>query len=101
MENAANVYSSHESLKSTSTRPSQGHKNHPCGLSPAPFPLCLAQPHLSLFPQHLHHAFPCPPPVAEVLQQEEPGGLPLMPQKQCNPVAFLDAQKEGNEQPLV
>lgn len=67
-----------------------------CPLSSLP-----AQPHFSLFSQHLHHAAPCPAPGAEALQHEEPAGLPLMPQKQCNPVAFLHARKEGNEQPLV
>lgn len=40
MDNVANFYGSHGSLKPTSTPPSQGHKNHIWGLSPAPCPLC-------------------------------------------------------------
>ena len=64
-------------------------------LPPAPIPLCPAQPHPSAsFPST---CFPCPSSNARGLQQEEPGGLPWMPQKQCNPDAFLDAHKEGNE----
>ncbi|XP_041582754.1 pollen-specific leucine-rich repeat extensin-like protein 1 [Vulpes lagopus] len=89
-----NIYSS-KLLKPTPTPTSQGHKNPTCLLPP----FLSAQP--SLTPQPLFPApapcFPCPSSNARGLQQEEPGGLPWMPQKQCNPDAFLDAHKEGNE----
>lgn len=98
MENVANIYTSQVPETRINTPLPRTQTPH---LPPASYPPSSLPSPASPQPLFPASAFPCPAPVAEALQHKEPGGLLVMLQKQYNPVAFLDAHKEGNEQPLV